>query len=225
MALNGEQVAAAAYIAGFRGNVLAQAVQVAWAESSWNPQAANSCCKGLWQINVQAHPGMAANVFDPVQNAKYAWQIYRAAGGWCSSGKPPNCNPWQGYGNSRYHEANQKSIAAVGSLMLDIQKGKTPQQILGSASQDSYGKVPAPVGSGVAGDVAGPLGGIIESINRLGTWWTSPDNLWRVLKVVGGVAVVLVGAGIIFERPIATNIVKMTPAGKALKTAGKVAKK
>lgn len=66
-------------------------------ESRWNPYVKNSwpspedpCCYGLFQINWTAHKAWmashgvtsAAQLFDPVTNAKIAYAIYQRAGGW-----------------------------------------------------------------------------------------------------------------------------------------------
>lgn len=196
--LSAEAVAAAAYLGGFRGNNIVEAIKVAFAESSWDPHAANTCCKGLWQINVQAHPGMATNVFDPVQNAKYAYQIWSAANHkWCNSGSPPSgCNPWQGYGNSQYKSVGAKAIEGYMAFQTDMKKGKTPEQIIGINPQGISGvKVPNPL------DVAG---GVVSAFNRMGTWITNPSNLLRIFKVIAGGAIVLVGAAALMDKQIAS---------------------
>lgn len=114
------QVAAAGYLGGFRGNDLAVAVAVARGESSFNTKSANSCCTGLWQIHRTAHAdkikrrGGVGKLLDPVVNAQLAHEIWSAAGGWCTSGSPPNCNPWQAYGVSN----------ATGSWTAKLDQGK-----------------------------------------------------------------------------------------------------
>lgn len=207
--LNAEQVAAAAYIGGFRGSQLEIAIAVAFAESSFNTQAANSCCKGLWQINVQAHPQMTANVFDPAQNAKYAYKVYRSAGGWCANGSPPNCNPWQAYGNSNYksYKNSGKPLLAAMKFSQDLKDGKTPQQVLGSGTGVIAGGVPSP------GSLVGDAIGIIPVVNRVGPWITNPDNLARIAKVLFGGIVVAVSVAMLMDK----QIMNVVPAGRILK--------
>jgi hypothetical protein len=62
------------------------AVNVAQLESAWNTAARNTKgedSRGLWQINVRAHPHLLdVNLFDPQVNAYYAYEIWRDAGSW-----------------------------------------------------------------------------------------------------------------------------------------------
>lgn len=219
MALNAQQVAAAGYLGGFTDpKILGEAVAVAYAESSWNPKASNSCCHGLWQINTQAHPSMSTNVYDPVQNARYAHAIYSQAGGWCTSGKPPNCNPWQGYGNSRYKEKLVESTSAAMLVVSAIHSGKSPQDLLGMKYDVSTWNPASDIASGLTGGaITNPIAPIITAVNRMGKWVTNPDNLARILKVVMGGAVIVVGAAIILEKPVGTVVSNVLPAGKAIK--------
>jgi hypothetical protein len=57
---------------------------IVWRESRWQPGAYNgSCCYGLFQINVYAHPelfGRYGHWSDPVSNAAMAVAVYRKAG-------------------------------------------------------------------------------------------------------------------------------------------------
>lgn len=201
-ALSAEQVAAAAYLGGFRGvNDLVNATAVAFAESSWNPAAANPCCKGLWQINLSAHPGMSKNVLDPVQNAKYAYQIFRAAGGWCTSGKPPSgCNPWQGYGNSNYQSKKAESAKAVADLIgrIAISGPSAAKSILGNSWNEQINSG----ASDAAKAVLGPAEVLISAFNRMGKWITNPDNLMRIFKVVMGGVIIIVGGAALMDRQI-----------------------
>lgn len=135
-ALTPLQVAAAAYAGGFRGVQLEQAVQVAHAESSWDTTASNSCCYGLWQINLQAHPQYKnRNWQNPIDNAKMAHSIYVGAGGWCTTGTPGHetCNPWQSFGNRNYQSAHGEAVIAAAQLHQELGAGKTPEQIVGTA--------------------------------------------------------------------------------------------
>lgn len=91
MALTPQQIAQYAYRAGFRGADLVKAVAIAMAESGGNPQAYNpelaagtksgAGSRGLWQVYGTAHPQFNnATMFDPLENAKAAYQVYREAG-------------------------------------------------------------------------------------------------------------------------------------------------
>jgi len=62
------------------------AVDVARLESGWCTEAHNKTgedSRGLWQINVFAHPSYGRlNLFDPQVNAWCAYQVWKAAGNW-----------------------------------------------------------------------------------------------------------------------------------------------
>lgn len=233
--LSANQVAAAAYAGGFRGNQIAEAVAVAYAESSWDTTNKNSCCHGLWQINIQAHPNMKNNVYDPVQNATYAHQIYSSEGGWCRGNNPPNCNPFQGYGNSNYKSAYPKGVAAqkyleqqlatAGSATQGDLTGKVNtvndilKKILGTAALGPIALLPGmdnPLSA--ASSALSAVKAVAEFINRMGRWITNPDNLLRILKVVAGAVVITVGAAALLEK----QVLNMTPVGKVAKVATKV---
>jgi len=67
------------------------AVMVCEWESEFRTHAHNTDgedSRGLWQINVMAHPDLKAwNLFDPQVNAYWAYQIWKDAGNW---------GPWLG---------------------------------------------------------------------------------------------------------------------------------
>lgn len=81
--------------AGFPESEVAHAATIALRESGGNPRAVNDTrkgplprghrrefSKGLWQINVLAHPRYAnVDLFDPARNARAAHDIWRV-GGW-----------------------------------------------------------------------------------------------------------------------------------------------
>lgn len=220
------QVAAAAMIGGFSGNDIVEAVKVAYGESSWNTTASNSCCYGLWQINKNAHADLFRKYKwdNPADNARMANIIFQKAGSllhpegrWCSSGHPPNgCNPWQAYGNAAYNSKDAEAKAAYAELRKQISQGKSAESILGTSRTDGSKTPEAGIGGNIVGAVSG-MGGIISAINRAGAWITNPDNLRRILKVLMGAGVILVGAAIILEKPVGTVVSNVVPAGKAIK--------
>lgn len=62
------------------------AVDICFLESCFNPNAHNQKgedSRGLWQINVEAHPEYKDyNLFDPVTNAYCAYEIWKRAKSW-----------------------------------------------------------------------------------------------------------------------------------------------
>lgn len=77
-----EQIYGFARQAGFSPDEAATMTAIALAESSGNSRARNPVgedSRGLWQINAQAHPGLASrlNLFDPLDNARAAFEVSR----------------------------------------------------------------------------------------------------------------------------------------------------
>jgi hypothetical protein len=110
-----DQIATVAAAAGFSGGALDTAVAVALAESSGNPSARNHSSiedsRGLWQINVYAHPQYAnVNLYDPATNAAAAYAI--SSGGF-------NWHPWSTYTSGSYLAYFQSSSGPIQAGILD----------------------------------------------------------------------------------------------------------
>ena len=200
--LTAEQVAAAAYIGGFRNSEIVEAVATAFGESSFNTKASNFCCYGLWQINKSAHQQLFASGdwTNPADNAKMAYQIYREAGG--------NWGPWQAHGAGQYKLALPKARTALQQLTADLKSGKTPEQILGSKSTDG------------SNDTQVSPVGITDSVKAL----TDPHNWVRVGLVLVGMTVLMWGLVILSKdnktvRALVNAGINAIPEGKAAKVA------
>jgi len=95
------RVTQVAYNAGFRGDVLRVAVAIAAGESGFNTTARaltpREDSRGLWQINVRAHPwGRSINLYDPQTNANAAMRVYRQASN--------SFRPWSVYIHGTYRQ-------------------------------------------------------------------------------------------------------------------------
>ena len=93
------QVAAAAYLGGFRGDGIATAVAVARGESGFATDHCNSQYCGLWQIGTQVNKShLHGDWKDPAVNARAAKELVDARG-WCG-GKAANghCQNFEAYG-------------------------------------------------------------------------------------------------------------------------------
>lgn len=222
-----ECVAGYAAAAGFTGNDIIVAVAVAKHESGFRSDAANSCCVGLWQINLKAHGYTADQMKNPMLNAQAAYKIWKAAGGWCTTGSVAKhtCNPWQAYGTNQPgdswasalktgQDAYAKILAA--GIGTDILNGKTSsdaQKILQSKGLDCVG---IDLLGGDKLNLSNPLdiaGTVAAAFNRMGAWITNPDNLMRIVKVLLGGMVILVGGAAIMDK----EITSVTPVGKIAK--------
>lgn len=118
--MNASQIAQVAAQAGFPASAIPIAVAIALAESSGNPGARCSNClgasedsRGLWQINVKAHPQYAAvNLYDPLTNAQAALAV---------SGGGSNWSPWTTFKTGAYRKflasggGSSSGAAATGS--------------------------------------------------------------------------------------------------------------
>jgi hypothetical protein len=113
--LSAAQIAQYAANAGFTGNDLLTAVDIALAESSGNPQAYNPETAagapagqgsfGLWQIFLAMHPEFAGeNLYDPQTNANAAYSIYAIAGGF---------TPWSSYTSGVYGMYESPAVLAA----------------------------------------------------------------------------------------------------------------
>jgi hypothetical protein len=223
--LTGPQVAAAAYLGGFRGNDVVTAVAVAYGESTWNTASVNACCTGLWQIHRKAHADIikGQDLTDPVVNAKLAHQIW--AGDWCG-GKAPNghCNKWEAYqldnAGKTWSQKMKDAAVAYSEFNTIMQMGQNPQDILKGVSKGLTDQVP---GLGDIVDTAGAIAGFAKSVvdifNRLGAWIADPNSWLRVAEFVGGGILVVAGLRITFNQQFnaVTKAVVQTvvPGGKA----------
>src|SRR5580765_411995 len=116
--LSAEQIATAAYKAGFRGDALTTATAIAFAESSGNPKSHNGVppdnSYGLWQINMLGalgperrhdfHLHSNDQLFDPDTNAKAAFAI---------SNHGHDFGPWSTYTNGAYRHFLDKARRAA----------------------------------------------------------------------------------------------------------------
>jgi hypothetical protein len=183
-----ECIAGVAYVAGFGRDrpTLERAVAVALAESSGRVKVVNSigCCVGLWQINVKVHKQYTtAQMQDPQQNANAAWAI---------SNEGRNWKPWEAFTN--------------GSYLLHIPAAKI-------GVSKFYERNPSidPDDSPVPDFLERPWEQGQESLSQLSdlatfpakvlAWISDRNNIIRVIKVVTGVVVAVVGVAVV-ARPV-----------------------
>ncbi len=171
--------------AGFSGDNLATAVAVAMAESSGRTSAVSptGCCHGLWQINVNVHPYTKAQMQDPAQNAAAAYAISKQGTNW---------HPWSAYNNGSYllylTQAKNESKAPSSNT------GTTPQQSGGDILIDDFT------------DTVGSIQGITYPIAAAKDWISNRDNIFRIVKVLAGGAIAVLGIKLIVKEPVMTVI-------------------
>ena len=173
MILDSSQIAKLAYDAGFRGEALNIAVQIALAESGGNTNAYNpelaagtrpgSGSRGLWQIYGSAHPEFNNDgAFDPATNARAAYKVFREAGN--------RFTPWSTY-NQGLAVPQKNYAASIGGNLTPIQKKQQSNQTA-TRNQLSNGLQASLSGAETGGGVgenqpANPLVGVPEAINNL----------------------------------------------------------
>lgn len=179
--LSAAEIAQVARGAGFTGDNLATAVAVALAESSGRTSAVSptGCCHGLWQINVNVHPYTKTQMQDPAQNAAAAWKISNSGTNW---------KPWSAYNNGAYllylTEAKRVSRAPT-----TLPVGSTP---------DSGGDI---IIDELTGAAEG-LQGITYPITATKAWLSDRNNIFRIVKVLAGGAIAVLGLKLIVKEPV-----------------------
>lgn len=203
------------------------AAAVAMRESGGNPQAHALSkiedSRGLWQINVRAHPiYRLRNLYDPRENVAAAIAI---------SSNGSNWSPW----------------TTAAAARADVAAGKIPE-----VTRPGGGGIGIP-GLGAAEDVAGAiggkasevLGGVLglpgqvfkwgEAIVAAVTFLVDPLNWLRLVEVVFGFVLILAGVAVLVQElgsksatvrdaaSLAIPAARAAKAAGALKTVGKAA--
>jgi len=160
-----------AYKAGFRGADLTRAVARAMAESSGNTEATNlgGDVVGLMQIRQSVHPEFRGmNLRDPLENMRAAFDLFKREG-W---------RPWK--------SSNLKALAYMPAAQLAVES-HVPREIVEHGQEAASDAVRSAVGS-----VPG-VREATEAANRVGSWFSTPQNILRISYVVVGVGLVIVG--------------------------------
>jgi len=233
--LSQTQIYLYAVSAGFTNPSVMSAI--AMAESSGDPTVVNSIgCVGLWQINqpvwVKSHPTWTvAWLQNPENNAQAAKVVYNAQG----------LGAWETYTNGAYKKYTSSAPSSTSSAVSTAQAqnaswwGTLGNGLLGGVTGGLVQVNP----DGSVGGLAGGIGGTVDSLGTIATdignaaaWTADPKNWVRVVYVIGGAALVIVGLAVV-ARPYvnsavtsATNVVSgATPEGKLVSTVKSAASK
>jgi hypothetical protein len=135
--------------------------------------------RGLWQINVLAHPEFASqNLYDPAVNAKAALAVYKKQG-W---------NAWSTFNGVKYFAYLPLTSAVASTLNVKTLPGDTGKAIVSNVPGVEEAKT------------------IAEVSGKVGSFLVNPHNWLRILYVaVGGV--ILVIALNIFAKPVTEPII------------------
>lgn len=194
--LSRAQIAAYARAAGFPEDQIATAVAVAMAESSGNPSARNaSSATGLFQILIKAHPDLAAkyDLTDPGQNAKAAYDVWKAAGG--------KWSPWSTYNSGSY----RRYYSTDG-----LDSGTTEQPVPRDTTNTVANAFTDPFTTAAANNT------LAAQLGFIGT-----QAFWQRFGIGAlGVGLVILGIVVVFRRPIG---VAVNGTASLAKTAAKIA--
>lgn len=220
------EIAGLAYDAGLRNPArIAQAVAVAWAESSGNPAAKGDLhltdskwgpSVGLWQIrSLKAEKGKGTTrdedaLKNPAHNAKSMMSISAGGSNWSPWSVTKPTDP---VGYARYSAALLLAPPAVAQALAT--KG------VKGAAEGAAEVVDGPIDAVRA--VAGTISEAVQTPVRIANWLTEPGT-WKRIAIFGaGGAMLLLGVFLI-ARPVVTAGANAVPVGKAAKLAGKVLK-
>jgi hypothetical protein len=167
-------------------------VAIGMSESGGNANAENhnsngTTDAGYWQIN-QIHWGglQISAVKDLNVNAGLAYRV---------SGNGKNFQPWTDYKNNKYRTHIGAAQNAVKSLGTEsVQTGL--EDIAGAEQVGDV--VDATAGA------LGKIGSVFEATWKIladaGAWVGNPHNWTRIVQVVGGGAILVVGAGMVLKE-------------------------
>lgn len=204
--LSAEEIARVAYDAGFKDRTtLARAVAVALAESSGkirathtNSDSSKSIDRGLWQINSRWHPEVSeADAFNPPAAAAAAYRISSGGKSWSA---------WATWGSGaaaaqmpRATLAAAKVLQAPGSVVIDA-SWWNPLDLLPDGAGDALGSV----GDALMfpTELVRLAGQITEIWVRGSVWMMNPNNWLRVLEVMAGAGVVVLGVKMLADSGV-----------------------
>lgn len=190
------------------------AAAVARRESGGNPRAhaltSREDSRGLWQINVRAHPTWRLrDLYDPRTNAQAAIAISSNGASW---------GPW----------------TTARAAAEDVAAGRAPVVVRpGGSGGGITGAIGGALG-GVGGAIGGAVGaipgvgdvvGLAQSIAQLVAFVVNPVSWLRLFEVIAGFLLVLSGIGMLVvqfgsKSPTASTAATLVPAGRAAKAAG-----
>lgn len=214
--LTAPQLAALWIAAGGNPRHAQMAAQVALLESGGRARAraltGREDSRGLWQINVRAHPQYARrDLFNPAVNAQAAVRISRNGTNW---------QPWTTAAAARARVASGQAPEVV-----------RPGGDSGGGIFGGIGNVAGGIG-GIAGDVLGGVTGVFrplwawgEAIVAFVTFVVNPLNWLRLAEIVMGFSLMLAGLTaliVMFARPerVGRAAALATPVGRAGAAAG-----
>ncbi|MGW4205015.1 hypothetical protein [Streptomyces sp. NPDC004726] len=202
--LTPEEIARVAYDAGFKDQAkLTRAVAVALAESGGRITVVNttgnsppSRDRGLWQINDHWHKEVSdAEAFNPPAAAKHVYRITKGGTTW---------REWSAWTNGGASTQMGRATLAAAKVI------RSPGSVVIQADWwDPLDIFPDSGGGGGDGPDLGSIGDalmfpmqLVEMAMKTGEWVMNPHNWLRVLEVVAGAGVVILGVKMLADSGV-----------------------
>jgi hypothetical protein len=204
MRLSQSQIAALWVAEGGSPSKADLASAVSMAESGGDSTAGNSCCHGLWQLNVEVGVSSMKCATNPVCSTRKAISLSKNGKDW---------QPWEAFTNGSYRQflgggGHTRNRQQAQSVLASSPGGQTifasfggDVQKAGEAAIDPLSVIPG---------VPNPLGGIETSIGELGELVKffkdagellfSPEGWLRLGKMFGGAILLLWGLRVLVRE-------------------------
>jgi hypothetical protein len=132
---------------------------------------------------VNVHPYTKTQMQDPAQNAAAAWKI--SSGG-------TNWKPWSAYTN--------------GSYLLYMTSARTATRARTSDNAGADPSIASDAFDDISDDFMDGIQGITYPITATKEWLSDRNNIFRIVKVLAGGAIAILGLKLIVKQPIQTVI-------------------
>lgn len=199
-----------------------EASAISMAESSGDTKAGNSCCHGLWQLNVEVGVSTIRCATNPVCSTRKAISLSKSGQDW---------TPWEAFTNGAYRQFLGKSGVGDGTKFagknrlvdapfhLPLPGPLDPGNIweeaegVGGAVGGLFGGGSGGL-TGKAGEIEGGIRGVAAFFVGLGELILTPEGWLRLAKLLGGMYLLLKGLNLVIRESTGTDI-----AGSAKKAA------
>lgn len=203
-----------------------EASAISMAESSGESRAGNSCCHGLWQLNVEVGVSSLACANNPVCATRKAISLSNDGQDW---------SPWEAYTNGAYRQFLGKSGAGDGTKFVDapfhlpLPGPLDPGNIWEEA--EGLGNWGLKLFGGGGDHLPGKAGQVeegLEGVQAIGAFFVglgelilTPEGWLRLAKLLGGAYLLSKGLNIVIRESTGVDAAK--GAKKAAETAALIA--
>lgn len=197
-----------------------EASAISMAESSGDTKAGNSCCHGLWQLNVEVGVSTMRCAVNPVCSTRKAISLSKNGQDW---------TPWEAFTNGAYRQFLGKGGVGDGTKFVDLKTplGTVPApgpnldftNPLGPLSPvnplDGLPSVTNPFGGASLSNPLGGLEALSHSVNDMAAFFVglgelvlTPEGWLRLAKLLGGAYLLLKGLNIVIRESTGADAAK-----------------